>query len=245
MKAIGARQYHAYSIILFIVPFMLLPKFGSAQSKDVPPASRPVILKGKVADRLALDQPKPDYPVFASANYIQGRVKIELFVGCDGKVAHAHVVEGNPILAAAGLAAVRRWHYRPLETPSGPSGFITVVDLNFAYPFDASDPRPRQPEKDLDQKIKPPTVIGGQEDSSPTDFVRLRLLINENGQVMDSSPLPNTRGDLRAAEEIAQSWTYRPAHWGNMPVSSYLEINVPIDNAPRLATRQAIQETPK
>jgi hypothetical protein len=88
-------------------------------------------------------------------------------------------------------------------------------------------------------------VIGQQEDSTPTDLVRLRLLINENGQVMDSSPLPNTRGDLKAAEEIAQSWTFRPAHWGNMPVSSYLEINVPIDNAPRLAARQPIGERPK
>src|SRR5579862_3009295 len=163
LTAIGARQCHAHSIILFIVLLVFIPRFTPAQSKDGPAAPRPVILKGKMADRQALDQPKPDYPVLASANYIQGHVRIELFVGCDGKVAHAHVVEGNPILAAEALTAVRRWVYRPLMTPYGPSGFITVVDLNFACHQDAPDPRPKQPERFLDRQIKPPAVIGQQE----------------------------------------------------------------------------------
>lgn len=245
MKATGARQYHAYSVLLYIVLLVFLPNFAPAQSKGVPPASRPVILKGKMADRLALDQPKPIYPAFASINYIQGHVKIEIWVGHDGKVAHAHVAEGNPVLAAAALTAIHRWVYRPLITPSGPSDFITVVDLNFACRLNASDLRPHQPERDLDRQIKPPAVIRHQEALSPNDLVRLRVLINEKGQIIDSSPLPNTRGDLKAAEEAVRGWTFYPAHWGNMSVPSYLDVDVPIDNATRLATRQPIGETPK
>ena len=211
MKAIAAWQFGGYSIFLLIVAPLLLPEFAHAQSQAVPPASRPVLLEGRKAARLALDQAKPKYPAFALINYIQGHVKVELLVARDGKVAQAHVVEGNPILAASALKAVRRWLYRPLEPPSGRSDSITVVDLNFACRLEASDPRPNQAERDLRRQIKPPEVVGRSEDPSPNDSVRMRLLLNDQGELIDSSPLPSSIGNLEAAQETVRGWTFRPA----------------------------------
>jgi TonB family protein len=149
-----------HSIFLFIAVQMCLPEFALAQSQAVPPVLRPVLVEGKKASRMVLDQVKPEYPALALVNYIQGHVKVELQVARDGKVAHAHVVEGNPILAASALKAVPRWLYRPLVTPSGPSVFLTVVDLNLPLRRQISDSLPAQAERDLRRQIIPPEVIG-------------------------------------------------------------------------------------
>jgi len=241
----GGCRYGTACIFLFAELALFLPEFARAQSPAFPPAPRPVLLEGQKADRLALDQPKPEYPSVASINYIQGHVKMEILVGRDGKVSHAHVDEGNPILAVSALKAVQSWHYRPLETPAGPSSFITVVDMNFVCSRKAADPRPNEAERDLSRQIKPPEVVGRAEDSLPNDSVRMRLLLSDHGELIDSWQLPGAGGDLKIAKETVRGWTFRPARWGNMPIPSYLDVIVPVDNALRLAARQANGEGPK
>ena len=77
------------------------------------------VLGAKEASRLLLNQVPPEYPALAKVNYIQGRVRVQLVISPGGTVARAHVLSGNPLLAAAVLNSVREWRYRPFVAMGG------------------------------------------------------------------------------------------------------------------------------
>ena len=191
----------------------------------------PVIVEGKQAASMLLAQSAPEYPPVAKVNYIEGRVKVELTVSGKGKVTDAHVLEGNAILAASALKATRRWIYHPLTTPSGPAGFITTVRVKFSLHSRAADLSPQQAEQDFLRQVKPPQVMRPAEDAPSGDVVHVHLLINDQGQVVDAEFSPLGGVQLAAAREILKGWKFRPAHWGNLPIASYLEIDIPLGAA--------------
>jgi hypothetical protein len=149
----------------------------------------------------------------------------------DGKVAKAHVVRGHPLLAASALKAVRGWIYRPLQTPSGPSGFVTTVEVKFFLRTRKTDTVPPEPERDLSRQVKPPEVVERPAGSSPTTVVRMRVLVNDQGQVIDTEPVPGAGTNPEAAEKSLEGWTFRPAHWGSLPIPWYLDVDVPVGAA--------------
>jgi TonB family protein len=198
----------------------------------------PVVIGRKQAAGLVLAQPAPEYPPVAKVNYLQGQVQLELTVNGAGKVANAHVLEGNAILAASALQAARRWIYHPLATASGPSGFITTVELKFALHYRETDLMPRQAEQDFLRQVQPPQVVRREEDAPPQDVVHMRLLVNDQGEVVDREVSPTGKAQFEAARETLQGWTFRPAHWGSLPIASYLEVDIPV-SAPSLVRAAA------
>jgi hypothetical protein len=46
--------------------------------------------------------------------------------------------------------------------------------------------------------------------------------------VIDGLTAPSSAGELDIAFEELRHWTFRPAHWGNIPVASYLDVDVPL-----------------
>jgi TonB family protein len=224
-------KFHHYRHILFLLALaMACPGEKVRAQENVPgPNALPVITKRKQVAALAMVQLAPEYPPVAKVNYLQGQVQLELTVNGKGKVANAHVLRGNAILAASALKAVSRWIYHPLITASGPSGFIATVELKFALHFQGIDLTPRQAERDFLRQVKPPQVVRPGEDAPPGDVVHMRLLVNDQGQVVDMEVSPVGRSQFAAARETLQAWTFRPAHWGNLPIASYLEVDVPVD----------------
>ena len=59
----------------------------------------------------------------------------------------------------------------------------------------------------------------------------MRLLVNDQGQVVDREVSPMGSGRFEAACETLRGWTFRPAHWGSLPIASYLEVDVPVSMA--------------
>ncbi len=167
----------------------------------------------------------------AKVNYIQGHVQMRVEITRDGKVAKAHVVRGHPILAASALKAARGWIYRPLQTPSGPSGFLTTVEVKFSLHTHKAETVPREPERDLSRQVKPPEVIGRPANLFPTTVVHMRVLLNDQGQVIDVEAGPGAGTNLEAAEKSLKGWTFRPAYWGSLPIAWYLDVDVPVGTA--------------
>jgi hypothetical protein len=66
----------------------------------------------------------------------------------------------------------------------------------------------------------------------------MRLLVNDQGQVVDMDVPPTGRAQFAAARETLQGWTFRPAHWGSLPIASYLDVDVPV-SAPSIARAAA------
>jgi hypothetical protein len=49
--------------------------------------------------------------------------------------------------------------------------------------------------------------------------------------VIDAEPLPGAGTNLEAAEKSLKGWTFRPAHWGSLPIPWYLDVDIPVGTA--------------
>ena len=196
-------------------------------------AVRPTtVLDAKESSRLILKQEPPDYPVIARLNYIEGLVHAELVVSPTGEVARAHVLDGNPILAEALLSAVPQWRYRPLVTNGRRTPFLTVVEIKFVLHYADIVSVPPNAESDFSRQVRPPEVVTGPEKPASDDpAVRLRLLIDGEGKVIDSSVLKGSVALFEAANSIVQKWSFRPARWGTLFVPWYVDVDVHVNNA--------------
>lgn len=226
------RQHHHGPLVLTLA---MLCAGGKVCAQDnAPKANAPLatILDSKEATSLLMEKSAPEYPPVAKVNYIQGLVEVELTVDDRGKVASAHVLEGNAMLAASALKAIGKWIYHPLLTPTGAAGFITTVRVKFALQYRGGELTPQQAEQDFLRQVKPPQVAPPPGDAHSQDTVHVRLLVDEQGQVVDNEVSPTGRAQSQAARETLRNWAFHPAHWGNLPIASYLQVDVPISTTP-------------
>lgn len=194
--------------------------------------SDPLVLSSKEASRLVLNEVKPEYPALAKVNYIQGLVRLQLRVTPEGRVAMVHIVRGHPFLAEAALQAARHWIYRPFKRGAEAEGFTTFVNVRFSLHPHNLEQLPPAPEKDLDREVKPPTLLASEPEDAVPGSVRMRVLVGDQGHVLDAQPLSGPASGFEVAREKVEQWTFRPARWGNHPVPWYMEINVPVRSGP-------------
>jgi TonB family protein len=226
MASLFCTRRRSWSAVALLVGCLAALPPAAGQSKSA--RKDRLVVDAKKASRLVLNQVVPEYPTLAKVNYIQGQVRMQLEVTEEGKVRHAHVLHGHPFLAVAALKAVRRWLYRPLMTAVGPSDFLTLVDVKFSLRVRKVDFFPREPEKDLDRRIQPPVVLERPVDCTPTSSVRLRLLLGDDGQIIDSEPVKGSAAEYEAAQKSVARWTFQPARWGALRVPWYLDVDVPV-----------------
>jgi len=191
-------------------------------------------LSAKEASRLLVNQVPPRYPVLAKVNYIQGQVRVLLTVDPEGKVVNAHVLSGNPLLAAAVLNSVAIWRYRPYMAKGGkdPIAFETRLAVNFSLRSNRTNLVPAQAESDFRRQVKPPEVLTGPGTYTATESsVRLRLLLSDEGRVLDSQILKGIPSLLEKATRVITRWSFRPARWGTLAVPWYLDVDVPVEHA--------------
>ena len=191
-------------------------------------ASSPVDLDSQTAAKLLKKEEPPDYPTLAKLNYIQGKVRVRVFVAPNGSVSEAHVVQGHPFLAAAVLRAVRDWVYRPYRVGKKAVAFWTSIDFHFALRSKTLVAMPLSPEKDLQARVTPPAVLQQPADPPSDAHVRVRVLVGTEGRALDKQILSGDVGQAREAEEEVSHWKFRPARWGALAVPWYLVVDVPV-----------------
>ncbi|MCU1762552.1 energy transducer TonB [Pseudomonas sp. 14P_8.1_Bac3] len=75
-----------------------------------------------------MDNPKPTYPRVLYRAGITGEVRVTLYVRADGSVSQPVVLKAtHPEFAAASLAAVSKWRFRPWKVSDDRPGQIEVV----------------------------------------------------------------------------------------------------------------------
>ena len=69
-------------------------------------------------DRKAIKTVDPVYSLLAEKLNLQGMVRVEITIGCDGAVRFIKTLGGNPVLSQAVEDAVKQWKYLsgPVET---------------------------------------------------------------------------------------------------------------------------------
>jgi TonB family protein len=215
---------------------------GGQRASAQPAPDKPdlVVLKQKAASRFILRQPAPKYPAVARMNYIQGKVRMLATVGEDGNVLEVHALEGHPFLALAALKAVSNWLYRPADQRNGPREFLTIVEVHFSLHFKRLEQVPSTPERDLKRQIHPPKLLERPADSAHAVHVPLRVLVDSQGDAVDSLPLEEGSPLLAKARRIVDGWRFQPARWGALRVPWYLDVDVPVET---LSAMQSAAET--
>jgi TonB family protein len=192
---------------------------------------QPLLLEHGEAKTLVVYRPHLEYPPIAKVNYIQGQVRLELTVNDIGTVDKAHVLEGDPLLAAAAMNTVNEWLFRPATTASGPAGFVTTVRLKYNLAYWGTRIPAREAEADFLKQVKPVQVVEPQGLGHTGEAVHLRVLVNEQGKAVDIGPALPGNEKYEAACAALRSWTFHPAHWGSLSVASYVDVNVPINTS--------------
>jgi TonB family protein len=75
--------------------------------------------------------PRPSYPALAQRAGLQGFVKLQVRVTKDGRVEVQKLLEGEPALADAAIAAVKQWRAKPAWINGKPVEVISTVTFNF------------------------------------------------------------------------------------------------------------------
>jgi TonB family protein len=78
-----------------------------------------------------VNSPKPSYPALAQRAGLQGFVKLQVRVKKDGSVEVQKLLEGEPALADAAIAAVKTWRAKPAWMSGKPVEVISTVTFNF------------------------------------------------------------------------------------------------------------------
>ena len=199
----------------------------STEALAAPRPTEPVVLNEKSARDLLASPVAPEYPPVAKLNYLQGRVRLAIVVSRLGKVASAHVVKGNALLAAAALKAVREWLYHPFQTASGPAEFLATVDVNFSLQSRKIRFFPPRAEQDFSRQVRAPEIVEKPGVPRPSSAVRLRVLVNEEGRPVDYELLSGQTSAFGEARQVVDGWKFLPARWGTIAVPWYLEVDVP------------------
>lgn len=230
------RRTHEMLLVLAAVVCVAVTLYA-AENAPAPNAS-PTVLNRKEGAQRNVAHPVPDYPPIAKVNYLEGSVLLELRVNKMGNVTTAHVLNGDAVLAVAALKAARQWVYQPLPTGDGPAGFITTVRIKFTLRHPEVQLTPHQAERDFLRQVKPPQIDHPTGGGQPGEVVHIRVLVDEQGRVVDTDVLSADTQQAEAARRSLRDWTFQPAHWGGMAVPSYLDVDVPV-TAPAI-TRAAV-----
>jgi protein TonB len=86
---------------------------------------------GNVQQSKLLVKVQPVYPPLAKSAGVEGAVRLQAIVGKDGTVENLTVIEGQPMLVAAAMEAVRQWQYQTTLLNGDPVEVVTEVDVNF------------------------------------------------------------------------------------------------------------------
>jgi TonB family protein len=195
-----------------------------------------VTLNRHEAAKLLTSQIKPEYPAVARVNYIQGRVHAQIEVSEEGKVVAVHILDGHALLAASTIAAVRKWRYQPLRTPTGIKRFTTDVEVNFSLHIRRLTDVPSKPAQDLSRQVQPPHLSAAQAPDATKpgeEMIPMRVLVDESGDVMDVyTSMPET-AEVESTIQNIREKVFEPAHWGTIAVPWYLELQVPVEPPPQ------------
>jgi protein TonB len=110
----------------------LVGPFGSAQNRDKP--IEPVKIACPIPISRIAKRVPPEYPPIARQSLVQGKVRLRVTIGRDGKVKAISVISGHPLLIKASIDAVAQWEYKPLLINEKAVETETIITVIYELP---------------------------------------------------------------------------------------------------------------
>lgn len=243
-------------ICLYAATLWAQSNANPTDSSAAPQASSPAApLSGDSTQLLIVKFRKPDYPVEAVRQEIQGRVTIHLLINETGDVETAEAVSGNSLLTDAAIHAMKTWKFKPYIRDGRPVKVSTNMPYDFAFsgrvkdtpdqalvastPVVAASPDAAAgPAVPLKVKV-PPSVSQGlllhkvqpvYPRSAITNRVQgtvvLRAIIGKDGRIKNLQVISGPQELTEAAIGAVEQWRYRPYSRNGETVEVETTINV-------------------
>ncbi len=178
---------------------------------------------------------EPLYPPLALQARIQGVVKLQGRIGTDGAIKNLQVVSGHPLLVPAALEAVKQWTYAPQASEQ-----LWAIEAQFNLPpGDVKAPaeaRPLAPRRilvgsnvqafKLIRRVEPTYPAQGRAEGIQGD-VKLQIVIDESGRVVQADPIEGNPILASAAREAVLQWVYQTTLLNGQPVEVGTTVVVP------------------
>jgi periplasmic protein TonB len=128
------KRFLAFAAVFFLAQLALAQTEQAAkpdsQAKPEEPPKHLRVSSG-VAEGLKTHNVTPRYPVEARQQGIQGDVLLQAMIDTKGNLVKLKVVQGDPILVAAAVDAVKQWRYRPYILKGEPMEVETTIRVQF------------------------------------------------------------------------------------------------------------------
>ncbi len=103
----------------------------SSNAKQPSAPTAPLQAGGDVKTATLLSSVAPIYPQMARTQRVSGDVKIDAFIGADGRVSTMKVISGPALLHQSALDAVRQWKYQAATLNGQPVAMHLMVTVQF------------------------------------------------------------------------------------------------------------------
>ena len=103
------------------------PKAASDPASEIPSAPR----RGALVPPKLISGPRPELPMLAKLNGVQGTVEVEAMVDKGGHITAAQAIRGNTLLTEAAQGAVLQWRYQPAAIGGQPVDAKVEITVHF------------------------------------------------------------------------------------------------------------------
>ena len=97
----------------------------------VRPLQAEIRLTTAEAVQSATSKPQPEYNPLAKQMKVEGDVVVEVHIGEEGEVSSVSVVNGNALLSANVVKAVKQWKFKPLVFEGKKTSGVTNLRFSF------------------------------------------------------------------------------------------------------------------
>jgi periplasmic protein TonB len=115
---------------LVLATLMMLAMPALAQT-DQPAKPTRLRISSGVAEGLKTHDVQPKYPQEARERGIEGDVLLQATIDTKGNIINLRAVQGDTILIAASMDAVKKWRYRPYKLNGEPVEVETTIKIQF------------------------------------------------------------------------------------------------------------------
>lgn len=112
----------------------IIPRPSTASNDAAPVLPNPQIsyIPANVMEGRLLSAPRPEYPLFARTNRLEGQVALQATISKTGSIKTLHVIKGPIPLRSSAIDAVSNWRYKPYLINGRPTDVITTVYVDFS-----------------------------------------------------------------------------------------------------------------
>jgi outer membrane biosynthesis protein TonB len=215
---------------------------AESQSLSLP---RRIRVSGGVIVGLVEHRTLPEYPEAAIKAGLQGNVIFKIVIDDTGKIVLSEPVEGQPLLIAASLDALRDFHFRPYLLNGTP---IQVVESHIGFHFDLKGKRdkargeveymstiPYRPEFRTGVENATgtftlwPHKVSGPDPQLPPELggkagsVYLTVVIGTDGKVQDVKVISGDSQFVDPVVDAVKQFVYEPQLVGGKPAVATIE----------------------